>query len=132
MSVRRKRRLPAVALTTSMGDIAFLLIIFFILAGITKKEKKFTPPEAPRLDELKGAVTITLDANGMCSVNDEDNVPLDGLAEKIRLLLAKNKDNKLVIVEIDKNQKRDAFTKVMLAVGEAGGKVGAAGIEPVR
>ena len=132
MSVRRKKRLPAVALTTSMGDIAFLLIIFFILAGIQKKDKEFTPPEAPRLGELKAAITITLDRNGKCSVNEEENVPLDGLAEKIRQMLAKSKEGKLVIVEIDKNQRPDAFTKVMLAVGEAGGQMGAVGIEPAR
>ena len=133
MSVRRKKRLPAVALTTSMGDIAFLLIIFFILAGIQKKERNLAPPEAPRLDELKkgGAITITLDKNGKCSVNNEDNIPLDGLTAKITQLLAKSK-KKVVIVEIDKHQKRDAYIKVMLAVGEAGGEVGAAGIEPVR
>jgi len=133
MSVRRKRRLPAVALTTSMGDIAFLLIIFFVLAGIQRQEKKFAPPEAPRLDELKrrGAVTVTLDRDGKCSVNDEEGVPLDGLAERIRELLAKTRE-KTVIVEIDRNQKPEAYQKVMLAVGEAGGTMGAVGIEPSR
>ena len=132
MSVRRKKRPAAVALMTSMGDIAFLLIIFFILASIQKKNKQFTPPEAPGLDEIKGAITVTLDETGKCSVDGEDNVPIEALASRVRELLDKRKESKLVIVEIDRSITYEVSSKVLLAVSEAGGKIGAVGVSPGR
>ena len=131
MSVRRKKRSVAVALTTSMGDIAFLLIIFFILASIPKSGRELTLAEAPRLGELEGTLTVTMDKHGTCWLNDAE-VPVEALETMIRNELIKRKESKLVIVKIDKSLPFADFKQVLTAVSNAGGTFGASGIETQR
>lgn len=131
MSVRRKKRPVAVALTTSMGDIAFLLIIFFILASIPKSGRDLTLAEAPGLGELEGTLTVTMDKNSTCWLNDAE-ITVEGLETAIRNELIKRKESKLVIVKIDKSVPEASFIKVITAVSSAGGTFGASGIETQR
>ena len=131
MSVRRKRRPVAVALTTSMGDIAFLLIIFFILASIPKSGRDLALAEAQRLGELEGTLTVTMDKNGTCWLNDAE-VPVEALETLIRNELIKRKESKLVIVKIDRSLPFADFKQVLTAVSSAGGTFGASGIETQR
>ena len=133
MSVRRKRRPAAVALTTSMGDIAFLLIIFFILASIPKTGRDLKLAEAPRLDELEGALSVTMDTDGVCWLNNSDvPVPVEALEGLIREELTRRKEGKLVIVKIDRALPFENYSKVFTAVSNAGGTIGATGVEAPR
>jgi len=122
-----------VALTTSMGDIAFLLIIFFILASIPKTGRELKLAEAPRLDELEGSLTVTMDEHGTCWMNNSDvPVPVEALEGLIREELARRKEGKLVIVKIDRALPFENYSKVFTAVSNAGGTIGATGIEAPR
>ena len=133
MSVRRKRRPAAVALTTSMGDIAFLLIIFFILASIPKTGRDLKLAEAPRLDELEGELSVTMDTDGVCWLNNSDvPVPVEALEGLIREELTRRKEGKLVIVKIDRALPFENYSKVFTAVSNAGGTIGATGVEAPR
>ncbi len=127
MGVRRKRRLPMIVPLTSMGDIAFLLIIFFILAGIPKGQRSLTPPEAPGLGEIQAAVTVSMDENGKCYLQG-DIVAVPALQGMVRDHLETRK-SKLVVVEIDKSLPFEAYSEVLMAVSEAGGTLGARGIK---
>lgn len=127
MGVRRKRRLPMIVPLTSMGDIAFLLIIFFILAGIPKGERELSPPEAPGLGEIQSAVTVSMDENGKCYLQG-DMVAVPVLQGMVRDCLETRK-SKLVVVEIDKSLPFEAYSGVLMAVSEAGGTLGARGIK---
>lgn len=127
MGVRRKRRLPMIVPLTSMGDIAFLLIIFFILAGIPKGKRALSPPEAPGLGEIQGAVTVSMDEDGKCYLQG-DMVGVSVLQGMVRDHLETRK-SKLVVVEIDKSLPFEAYSEVLMAVSEAGGTLGARGIK---
>ncbi len=127
MGVRRKRRLPMIVPITSMGDIAFLLIIFFILAGIPKGNRQLSPPEAPGLGEIQSAITVSMDETGNCYLQG-DTVAVGALQSLVRDRLEGRK-SKLVVVEIDKSLPFEAYSDVLVAVSEAGGTLGARGIK---
>lgn len=130
MSVRRKKRPAVVALTTSMGDIAFLLIIFFILATIPKEGLDLESAEGTNLVPLKGTLTITMDVEGNCRLNDAD-VPVEALESMVKEELSK-RESRLVVVKIDRRVPFENYSKVFTAVSNAGGTIGASGIEIQR
>jgi len=113
-----------------MGDIAFLLIIFFILAGIPKQQVELAPPEAPGLGEIESAIGVMMDENAKCYIQG-DPIPVGALKGTIAERLT-NRKSKLVIVEIDKSLPFEAYKDVLTAVSEAGGTIGARGIRTNR
>ena len=129
MSVRRKRRIPARVPLASMGDIAFLLIIFFILASIPKGVFELAQPKADDLGEIeKTGVSVVMDEDGQCYFQG-DEVPVEALVGLIKSYFEDpNKENRKVVVEIDRNLPYEVFKDVYAAVSEAGGIVVARGI----
>ena len=86
MRIRRSERpLQAVIPTASMADIAFLLIIFFMVTTAYSLDR--TPMELPHTQEqqqtAKGAaiIAITEDGSFRFSAGEEDTTPVDGLEE---------------------------------------------------
>jgi biopolymer transport protein ExbD len=127
MGVRRKKRTKAIVPLTSMGDIAFLLIIFFILASIPKGDVKLTQPEAEDLGELaKSKVTVIMDEEGQCYFQ-RDPVATEALTGLLKNHFETSDKNRNVIVEIDRNLPYEVFKDVYSAVSEAGGIVVARG-----
>ncbi len=127
MGVRRKKRTKAIVPLTSMGDIAFLLIIFFILASIPKGDVKLTQPEAEDLAELeKSKVTVIMDEEGQCYFQ-RDPVATEALTGLLKNHFETSGENRNVIVEIDRNLPYEVFKDVYSAVSEAGGIVVARG-----
>jgi len=115
-----------------MGDIAFLLIIFFILAGIPNKQVRISPAEAPGLGDIQSAIHVMMDEDGKCYIKgDKDSVPVSAVQGIIRERLADRK-NKLVVIEVDKTVPFEAFKDVFTGVSEAGAKTGASGIRSDR
>jgi biopolymer transport protein ExbD len=116
-----------------MGDIAFLLIIFFILASIPKGKATLTQPEADDLGEIeKSGVSVVMDEDGQCFFqNSPDPVPVEALTGLIKGHFNdpnNNKKNRKVVVEIDRNLPYEVFKDVYAAVSEAGGVVVARGV----
>lgn len=128
MSVRRKRRIPARVPLASMGDIAFLLIIFFILASIPKGEVELAQPKADDLGEIeKTGVSVIMDEEGQCYFQG-DEVPVEALVGLIKSYFENPDKDRKVVVEIDRNLPYEVFKDVYAAVSEAGGIVVARGI----
>ena len=116
-----------------MGDIAFLLIIFFILASIPKGKIELTHAEAENLGEIEKAnISVTMDENGQCFFQGKP-VAVKSLTNRLKSHFAdqppEQKNNRRVIVEIDKNQIYEVYKHVYSSVSEAGGIVMAQGIE---
>lgn len=69
-SVRPQAEIP----TASMSDIAFLLLIFFIVSTVFVKERglKVRLPRAESIDKIPRthAVTVYVDRNGTISIDD--------------------------------------------------------------
>lgn len=101
---RSRRGLPAAIPTASMADIAFLLIIFFMVT--TAYSLDHTPMELPQTEQqeqtAKGAaiVAITPDEAFRFTPGEGDTQPVDGiggLAQAIRGVTATNRLHPFVI-----------------------------------
>lgn len=101
---RGERPLPAVIPTASMADIAFLLIIFFMVTTAYSLDR--TPMELPQTKEQqqtsKGAaiISITEDGTYRFSSGEEDTAMvngIEGLAEAIRGVTAANRMHPFVV-----------------------------------
>ena len=101
---RSERPLQAVIPTASMADIAFLLVIFFMVTTAYSLDR--TPMELPHTREQqqtsKGAaiIAITEDGSFRFSRGEEDTAPVNGmpgLTEAIRGVTTANRMHQFVI-----------------------------------
>jgi len=123
---RPKRSLVAVIPTASMADIAFLLIIFFMVTTAFSLDR--TPMELPETEQqeqtAKGAaiISITEDGTFRFSEGKEDVRPVDGiggLAEAIRGVTAANRLHPFVI-KADRRVKYGVIDQVLEQLRSAG------------
>jgi len=83
--------------TSSLADIAFLLLVFFMVTTVFRKEKKrtieWTTAEATeKIDEKrKNIVHIWIERTGIVYINDVIT-PFDDISEVIRPLYADNRE----------------------------------------
>lgn len=127
MNIRRSERpLQAVIPTASMADIAFLLIIFFMVTTAYSLDR--TPLELPQTAEQqqtsKGAAIIAITEDGAFrfSAGEEDTSPLGGLDElttAIRQVTATNRLHQFVI-KADRRVKYRVIDQVLEQLRLAG------------
>lgn len=116
-----------------MGDIAFLLIIFFVICS-QFKEVNINPPRSLDAVNLKSRpkITVEIDAKG--------NIYFQGLqvpnAEAIEwgvrsLLEGKTTEKfKMVMFRCDRSVGKDTFEPVIEAIAKGGGLIAAVGEKP--
>jgi len=112
----------------SMGDIAFLLIIFFMLTSIFIKEAhvEVDPPAAPGIERVKESqVSVTMDKDGSLWLQGQP-CPVEILEEGVTALLAE-RDDKLVMLKIDKDIRHETFGPVFMALSKAGAEIALVG-----
>lgn len=90
----RRRDVPAEIPTSSMADVAFLLIIFFLVASFYSVTRgiQFSLPrhdEAALVAEPEAAVLIEIDDAGQLTV-DRQAMPLEGVRGYLEPRLARN------------------------------------------
>ena len=127
MRIRRSERpLQAVIPTASMADIAFLLIIFFMVTTAYSLDR--TPMELPHTQEQqqtsKGAAIIAITEDGVFrfSAGEEDTSPVDGLTgltTAIRQVTATNRLHQFVI-KADRRVKYRVIDEVLEQLRLAG------------
>jgi biopolymer transport protein ExbD len=127
MQIRRsKRALGAVIPTATMADIAFLLIIFFMVTTAFSLDR--TPMELPETAQqeqtAKGAaiISITEDGTFRFSEGTEDVRPVDGIggmAEAIRGVTAANRLHPFII-KADRRVKYGVIDQVLEQLRSAG------------
>lgn len=128
----RRRRLGTLVPVVSMGDIAFLLIIFFVLCSNFAKETgvKVRPPQAAAIDTLQNSsVAVAIDEQGVIYV-DGQPVPDAGTVESRLTTLLKDKaspQDRTVAFRCDRSVRRDKFEPVLDAIAKAGGVIAAVG-----
>ena len=127
MALRRKRRsglddIPVV----SFSDIAFLLIIFFILATTLVKTQGFYTdfPSGEKSEAPPQKTATVILREGKITLNDVD-VGLPELRKKLEALKLHNKtgDDKVVMMEAPGKVKYQAYFEVMAAITDAGGTI---------
>ncbi|MBM4030347.1 MAG: biopolymer transporter ExbD [Planctomycetes bacterium] len=129
---KRRRRARIVIPVASMADIAFQLIIFFMICSNFAREAGIPvkPPTAPNLDRLRESNTaVSIDSRGQIYVQGR-RVP-DALSVEAELpgLLrnARTTEARVVLFRCDRAVGREVFEPVLDAIARGGGIVAAIG-----
>jgi biopolymer transport protein ExbD len=115
MKIARPRRRMVFVPTASFGDIAFLLIIFFMVASVFMKEAniKVKPAESPDIDKVKNPpVSIIIDTDGKIWLQGQEYAK-DALEPEVSALL---------LDRTDKQQQKE-FGQVLKALSNAGAEI---------
>jgi biopolymer transport protein ExbD len=133
---QRKKRRPVVIPIASMGDIAFLLIIFFLVCSETSKERsdlQVTLPlsEHVRKNEVSVVARISIDNAGAIYF---DGAQVDGPKDVewgVRALLTStvSDEQRHVQFNCDATLPKENFEPVLQAIAAAGGIIEAVGKE---
>jgi biopolymer transport protein ExbD len=132
-SRRKKRKLIPVPVA-SMGDIAFLLIIFFLVCSESTKDNSNLPVELPFSNEVKQtkatiAARIAIDKEGLIYF---DGIRVDNAKDVewgVRALLTNTvaDDQRHVQFKCDKALPKESFEPILQAIATAGGIIEAVG-----
>ena len=124
----RHRRIFSPLPLAAMGDIAFLLIIFFMIAAQFAKEShvKMERPKAPQLEKLeKTSVSVSLDRDGVLWLDGSEVDPA-GLQAEITAKL-ENVTDRMVFLKVDKDLLKPAYEPVFVAITKAGATISMVG-----
>ncbi len=126
---KRKRTQISVPIA-SMGDIAFLLIIFFMLASTFMKEAnvEMDKPVARDLNKLERIpISVTIDRDGIVRFQGDitDAQSLQSLVEEE----LDNRDDKTVLLKIDRKLVQNQYADVFIALSKAGAELALVGLE---
>lgn len=134
---RRTKRRPVPVPIASMGDIAFLLIIFFMVLSdfVKDKELELELPLSDQVDEPKfpPAARVAIDKEGVIYL---DGQPVDSAKDiewGVRALLNEtiSDDQRRVEFKCDNKLTKDQFEPILKAIAEGGGVIEAIG-EPIQ
>jgi biopolymer transport protein ExbD len=118
---RHKDRYQMQSPLTSLIDIVFLLLIYFLLTTNFLVEEGITiklPDAKASAPQIKQEITVTVDEEGRAYMADQE-IPLDQLYTRIKDMIGKDKD-RLVIIKADKTVILNKAVKVMDIAKAAG------------
>ncbi len=132
MKLRRRKKMGISVPTTSMGDIAFLLNIFFMVCSNFAQEGKikYKPADAVDLKAVENAkISVVIDEAGAIFLDGE----LVNDVQTVKLLIEKALENKttpkarMVLFKCDRFASKRVFEPVLDAIASAGGVIVAIG-----
>lgn len=124
MAIRRRKKPSLVLPLSSMGDIAFLLIIFFMLASNFMKtgNVELEKPDAPSLEQQEPPkCSVLLDKDGQ--IWFEGTQVSKGEVTSALKELAKKDHEYTVHVAIHKDLTKKDFMPLIEAISESGAKM---------
>ena len=124
MKISRRNRSQLFIPIASMGDIAFLLIIFFMLTSIFLQEAHLDAAPARSLDieELsESMVSVVLDSSGNLWLQGVA-CPPDSLESAVAVLIA-HREDKTVMLKVDRERPYREYGDIMMALSEAGAEI---------
>ena len=133
---RHKKRRPVPIPIASMGDIAFLLIIFFMVLSEFSKDPdlQLSPPAHAEVQkpEQTIAVRVAIDVNGDIYFQGEQVESAKDVEWGVRALLdgTTSDDQRHVQFKCDLSLSHEQFEPVLKAIAEGGGIVEAVGVLP--
>ena len=133
---QRKKRRSVTVPVASMGDIAFLLIIFFLVCSETSKDRsdlEVTPPvsEHVRKNKAPVAARVTIDKTGTIYFDGDRVDNAKDVEWGVRSLLTRtvSDDQRHVQFNCDATLPKESFEPVLQAIAAAGGIIEAVGTE---
>jgi biopolymer transport protein ExbD len=131
---RKKKRKPIPVPIASMGDIAFLLIIFFLVCSEAINDNSNAPVELPTsayVEKTKARIVarVTVDDTGQIYFEGSLVDNAKDVEWGVRALLTKtvSDDERHVQFKCDKSQPKEVYQPVLQAIAEAGGIIEAVG-----
>ena len=126
MKRRRKKNTDVLVPVASMGDIAFLLIIFFILCSKMYQESnvRVTPPKTADVEKVKeSGIGVTIDEEGDIYVMGELYADAEAVEARVESELEgkETAEQRQVMLKTDKSLDRAIYEPVMDAITKAGG-----------
>ena len=121
LSFKRRERYAIVAPLTSLIDIVFMLLIYFLLTTnfmVDEGIKIKLPQARAAAPQTQQEITVYVDKEGRGYLMDE-KVPLDQLFRGIKELIGNDKD-RLVVIKADRGVVLNKAVKVMDIVKAAG------------
>jgi biopolymer transport protein ExbD len=131
MRLRRKKRPPSRMLLATMGDIALLLIIFFMLEANFIKEAHVDVelPESPDIEEIEDSqVSIVMDADAIVYVQGEEK-DMDELAAALDGELTGRKTD-VITLKIDRTLRHDQFVRILAILSKTNAQIAWLGDQP--
>ncbi|MCG3148810.1 MAG: hypothetical protein PCFJNLEI_02257 [Verrucomicrobiae bacterium] len=132
MRMPRRKRRGIVLPTASMGDIAFLLTIFFMVCSNFTKETgiKMELPQVPTVRQLEeSAISVAIDEEGKIYLQGQEIPDAQSIELGVTALLEGRTDPtaRLVMFKCDKAVDKAVFEPVLDAIGKAGATIAAVG-----
>ena len=122
----QRRKTELVPPYMPMADIAFNLVLFFLIMAKTKDDRHivWTPAKAPATQAVTNAkVTVSIDKESKVYLNGEE-IGVRDLTGRIEQMLGSNPpEQRKVLLKIHESTVAANFEPVMEAVGTAGGEI---------
>ena len=114
MGLGSRNKVSAEFSMSSLTDIIFLLLIFFMLTSNFVRVEPFDLPKSDAKTVAPATVVVSISKDGKYSLNQQE-MPLSALKTAIRQELAKaeNKDNSTVSIAAEVGTSFDNVVKVM-------------------
>ena len=114
MSLRKKKKHAAEVNMSSMTDIIFMLLIFFMLTSTLVKYLPFRLPESNQRTNAKIKTTVGIEKSGRLTVNDQTVTAsqLEALL-KASLAISPDKPNPTITIAAEVGVPFEQVTKVM-------------------
>ena len=121
-----RRQMEASIPSIAMGDIAFLLLIFFVILARAQDDShlRWEPASASELDQVANPLaSVVIDADGKTFLNGKQ-LAVAQLAESLGATLGDTEPGKrTVMFKVDKDSTADLFEPAIEAISEAGGEL---------
>jgi biopolymer transport protein ExbD len=114
MALRKKKKHAAEVNMSSMTDIIFMLLIFFMLTSTLIKYLPFKLPESSQRTNAKIKTTVGIEKSGRLTVNDQivNAAQLESLL-KASLAISPDKPNPTITIAAEEGVPFGQITKVM-------------------
>ena len=124
MDLRRNSKINTDFNASSMTDIVFLLLIFFIIISSIVKEhalKLVLPKGVNKVNHINKVIVVSIDENLTYAIDDKQ-ITIDQLPTELASVLSSNA-NATVSIRGDKNIRYDDVMNVVMIADQAGAKV---------
>ena len=132
MRKKRRRRTLIFVPVASMGDIAFLLIIFFMVCSRFAKDPgvEIDAPTTPQVSELDDfPIVVLIDKESTIFFQGQQIGGPEQVEEEVRRLVEGKTDEKgkTVLLRCDRTVSKHVFEPVIEAIAKGGGRIAAVG-----